>query len=101
MASFDRFQSASLGSCSLVEWAWRGYLDRPELTAERFGANPFESDSRARLYRTGDWARYRPDGCLEILGRRDSQVKVRGFRIELGEIESVLGQHPQIETKLS
>lgn len=74
----------------------RGYLNRPELTAERFMANPWSPDPGARLYRTGDVARYRPDGHVEFLGRADHQVKVRGFRIELGEIEAVLGQHPAV-----
>ena len=77
----------------------RGYLHRPELTAEKFVPNPFlhpgfEADVYSlRLYRTGDLARYLPDGHIEFLGRIDDQVKVRGFRIELGEIESVLTQH--------
>ncbi len=74
----------------------RGYLDRPELTAERFIADPFSSDPTARLYRTGDLVRYQPDGNLEYLQRIDNQVKVRGFRIELGEIETLLAQHPAI-----
>jgi amino acid adenylation domain-containing protein/non-ribosomal peptide synthase protein (TIGR01720 family) len=74
----------------------RGYLKRPELTAERFIPNPFGSESGARLYRTGDLARYMPDGNIEFLGRIDHQVKVRGFRIELGEIESALNQHPAV-----
>lgn len=74
----------------------RGYLRRPELTMEKFIAHPFSSDPTARLYRTGDRARYLPDGNLEFLGRLDSQVKLRGLRIELGEIEAVLGQHPAI-----
>ncbi|HKM55690.1 MAG TPA: amino acid adenylation domain-containing protein, partial [Isosphaeraceae bacterium] len=78
----------------------RGYLNQPELTAERFIANLFRPDSSARLYRTGDCVRYRPDGCLEYLGRLDHQVKVRGHRIELGEVEVVLGQHPQVRERV-
>ncbi|GAB6041222.1 amino acid adenylation domain-containing protein [Endothiovibrio diazotrophicus] len=70
-----------------------GYLKRPELTAERFIANPFGA---GRLYRTGDGCRYRPDGAIEYLGRLDGQVKVQGFRIELGEIEAVLGDAPAV-----
>jgi thioester reductase-like protein len=94
----------------------RGYLNRPELTAERFIQNPFSEiglnslgngktastlnsnslHSNSKLYKTGDLARYRPDGSIEYLGRIDHQVKIRGFRIELGEIETVLTQHPDI-----
>ena len=74
----------------------RGYLNRPELTAEKFIANPFRNDPLARLYKTGDLARYLPDGNIEFLGRMDNQVKLRGYRIELGEIEATLGQHPSI-----
>ena len=74
----------------------RGYLGRPELTREKFIANPFNVDTTSRLYKTGDLARYLPDGNIEFLGRMDHQVKLRGYRIELGEIEAVLGQHPAI-----
>ena len=74
----------------------RGYLNRPELTEEKFIANPFSADPVSRLYKTGDLARYLPDGNIEFLGRMDTQVKIRGYRIELGEIEAVLCQHPAI-----
>src|SRR5262249_11106641 len=75
----------------------QGYLNRPELTAERFVVNPFSDQAGSRLYRTGDLARYRADGNIEFLGRLDSQVKIRGYRIELGEIETVLNQHPSVK----
>ncbi|WP_144931527.1 MULTISPECIES: non-ribosomal peptide synthase/polyketide synthase, partial [unclassified Pseudomonas] len=70
----------------------KGYLNRPELTAEKFVADPFSADPAALLYRTGDLARWRADGAVDYLGRNDDQVKIRGFRIELGEIEARLGQ---------
>ena len=74
----------------------RGYLNRPDLTEAKFIPNPFSNKSGSRLYKTGDKARYLPDGNIEFLGRIDNQVKIRGFRIELGEIEAVLSQHPGI-----
>ncbi|MDZ7949845.1 non-ribosomal peptide synthetase [Nostoc sp. DedQUE09] len=91
----------------------RGYLNRPELTAEKFIPNPFQTSRRAgeqgsrggkedqpsnseRLYKTGDLARYLPNGEIEYIGRIDYQVKIRGFRIELGEIEAVISQHPAV-----
>nr|WP_161965687.1 non-ribosomal peptide synthetase [Steroidobacter cummioxidans] len=74
----------------------RGYLNRAELTAERFIRDPFSADPRARLYKTGDLGRWRADGTLEYLGRNDLQVKIRGFRIELGEIEAQLARHAEV-----
>jgi len=81
-----------IGGVSLA----RGYLRRPDLTAERFVPDPFGGTPGGRLYRTGDLARLQPDGAIEFLGRIDHQVKIRGFRIELGEIESVLAQFPGV-----
>ncbi len=74
----------------------RGYLNRPELTDEKFVRHPFSKDPQSRVYKTGDLARYLPDGNIEFLGRIDHQVKIRGFRIELGEIEAVLSKHPDV-----
>ena len=86
-----------IGGVSLA----RGYLNRPDLTAEKFIPNPFSENSplpsKARLYKTGDLARYLPDGNIEYLGRIDHQVKIRGFRIELDEIEALLVQHPDVQ----
>ena len=79
----------------------RGYLNQPELTAQRFIPNPFENSTnkseKSRVYKTGDLARYIEDGRIEYLGRIDNQVKLRGFRIELGEIEVALTSHPQVQ----
>ena len=75
----------------------QGYLNRPELTIEKFIPNPFSDKKGARLYKTGDLARYRTDGNIEFLGRIDNQVKIRGFRIELLEIETVLSQHQSVQ----
>jgi acyl carrier protein len=75
----------------------RGYLNQPGITAEKFIPNPFGNETGTRLYKTGDLARYLPDGNIKYLGRIDSQVKVHGFRIELGEIEAVLAEHEQVQ----
>ncbi len=76
----------------------RGYFNRPQLTAERFLPNPFSGQAGDRMYKTGDVARYLPDGNIEFLGRADDQVKIRGFRVELGEVETALSEHPDIQT---
>src|SRR5262249_34691362 len=74
----------------------RGYLNQPELTAEKFIIHSFDDEPAKRLYKTGDLARYLPNGNIEFCGRVDDQVKIRGFRIELGEIEAVLAAHPAV-----
>ena len=74
----------------------RGYLKRPRLTAEKFLPDPFAERAGSRLYRSGDLARYLPDGNIELLGRIDHEVKIRGFRVELCEIESALARHPSV-----
>jgi amino acid adenylation domain-containing protein len=79
----------------------RGYLNRPELTAERFIPNPFSDEHSACLYKTGDLARYFPDGQIAFMGRTDHQIKIRGYRIEPGEIVSVLNGHPAIQTSFA
>ncbi len=81
-----------IGGVSLA----RGYLNRPQRTAEKFFPDPFGSEPGARLYLTGDLARYRDDGNIEFLGRMDNQLKIRGFRVELGEIEAVLATQPSV-----
>jgi amino acid adenylation domain-containing protein len=75
----------------------RGYLRRPGLTAEKFVPNAFSAKPGARLYRTGDWARFLPDGNLDFIGRRDRQIQLRGFRIELDEVEAIARRHPEVE----
>ena len=74
----------------------RGYLNLPALTAERFVRNPFSPEPDARMFRTGDRARYLPDGTIEFLGRLDQQVKIRGFRVELGDVEAAIAAHPDV-----
>jgi acyl carrier protein len=74
----------------------RGYRGRPDLTAQRFAADPFSERSRTWMYRTGDLGRWQRDGSIEFLGRVDAQVKIRGFRVEPGEIEAVLSLHPAV-----
>jgi amino acid adenylation domain-containing protein len=97
----DRWQRPAVAGAPGEVWLGgaglaRGYLHRPDLTAERFVPDPFAEAPGGRLYRTGDLARFRADGCLELLGRIDHQVKVRGFRIELGEVETHLLAFPGV-----
>ncbi|HKQ77025.1 MAG TPA: amino acid adenylation domain-containing protein, partial [Blastocatellia bacterium] len=97
----ERLQPVGIGMSGEIHLAGvglaRGYLNRADLTAEKFIPNPFSVQAGARLYKTGDLARYLPDGEIDYLGRADRQVKVRGYRIELGEIESALRQHPSVD----
>ena len=79
----------------------RGYLNQPELTAEKFVYHSFNEEPARRLYKTGDLARYTPEGNIEFIGRVDNQVKVRGYRVELGEIETMLGQHPMVQSSVA
>lgn len=96
----DQFQPVPVGVPGELliggEGLARGYRNQSELTAEKFIVSPFSDDKGGRLYRTGDLTRYRLNGDIEFIGRRDFQVKLRGFRIELGEIETVLLSHPQV-----
>lgn len=93
-------QPVPIGVCGELyiagEGLARGYHNRPELTAQKFIPNKFSHHPGASLYKTGDLARYLPDGNIAFVGRADNQVKIRGFRIELGEIEAVLSQHPAV-----
>ena len=101
IGSSSRSPSGCRASCTSAGTGLaRGYLHRPDLTAERFLPHPFRPDPEARVYKTGDRVRILPDGTLEFLGRLDHQVKLRGFRIELGEVEAALGQHPGVQDAL-
>src|SRR6185369_12861414 len=82
------------------EGVTRGYLNRPELTADRFLPDPHTARAGARMYRTGDLGRYLPDGNIEFLGRVDDQIKYHGFRVELAEIVAALNRHPKIKNSV-
>ncbi|MBE8965660.1 non-ribosomal peptide synthetase [Nostocales cyanobacterium LEGE 12452] len=96
----QNLQSVSIGETGELyiggDGLARGYFNRPDLTAEKFISHSFDNNLATRLYKTGDLARYLPDGNIEFLGRIDNQVKIRGFRIELGEIEREIAQHPDV-----
>jgi amino acid adenylation domain-containing protein len=96
------FQPVPMGEpgelCVAGDGLARGYLNQPDLTAEKFVQHPFRDEPSSRVYRTGDLARYRSDGTIEFLGRVDDQVKVSGFRIELGEIETVMMEHSSVQS---
>ena len=97
MTSLRPSRSGSPASCISEECRWRrGYINRPDLTAEKFIRDPFRDTPDARLYKTGDLACYLPDGNIAYLGRLDHQVKIRGLRVELGEIESALMDHAAV-----
>ncbi|MBA4146721.1 MAG: amino acid adenylation domain-containing protein [Verrucomicrobia bacterium] len=97
----EHFQPAPIGMAGELfiggDGLAREYLNAPDLTSQKFVLNPFSAEPGARLYRTGDRARWLPDGNVEFLGRLDTQVKVRGFRIELSEVESALATHPSVQ----
>jgi amino acid adenylation domain-containing protein len=96
-----RFEPGPVGVCGELYIAGAGlarcYLSHPELTAEKLLPSPFGNDPGARMFKTGDLARYHEDGTIEFMGRADHQVKVRGFRVELGEIEAALKSHPSVK----
>lgn len=100
-----RFEPAPVGVCGELYIAGAGlarcYLRHPELTAEKFLPAPFSNDLGARMFKTGDLARYHEDGTIEFLGRADHQVKIRGFRVELGEIEAALKSHPSVKNAVA
>ncbi|MCB9010120.1 MAG: amino acid adenylation domain-containing protein, partial [Ardenticatenaceae bacterium] len=99
-----QLQPAPLGVAGEIHIAGlglaRGYLNQPDLTAEKFIPNPFSQNGTGRMYKTGDLGRYLPDGRIEFLGRIDHQVKIRGFRVELGEVEAALRQHTAVQDVL-